>query len=155
MWNCHTYCTVYHNMMWGRVTACSDVFYLYILVAQLLRSFTISLKWNRVQLLHIHLVSFQHTVNGWDADCLGFSKMLSSMIELFIPFSIMALFSTTMVQIASSCSGVKRARCHPCEVVFQSYVGKKCSYAKHKIKYKVYLLYIMKHCRKYTVLQYC
>ncbi len=81
-----------------------------------------------------------------------FSKMLlSSIMALFISLSLMALFSTTMVQIASSCSGVKRG--------LQSYVEKKYCNAKHKIEkekmslFQVYLLNIVK-CKGNTVILY-
>ena len=120
-----TYCTLFFTaiavsvtmlccLLWGTVTAWY-MFYLYIWAAQLLHSFTISFKCGTVYSCFIFIWCLFSTLSMVEMLTVWmFSQMLlSSIMALFISLSHMALFSTTMVKIASSCSGVKRGPLPP------------------------------------------
>ncbi len=72
--------TVYHYIDVGLfnvqvvVAACSCMFYLYILVGQLLHSFHHYFQREQCTAASYSFGVFQHLVNGWDADCLDVFK---------------------------------------------------------------------------------
>lgn len=149
----HTYCAVYHytmlyRLLWRTVAACSYMFYLYILIAQQLFTLSPFLSNGTGYSCFIFIWCLFSTLSMVEMMTVWmFSKMLLySIMALFISLSLMTLFSTTMVQIASSCSGVKRGPLPPLWNCLTVLCGKNIVMQNTKLSK------IKCHCLKYT---YC
>ncbi len=147
----HTYCTVYHYTMILFTVRYSCCMLIHVLPVHT-GSAAPSLFHNFFQMEQCTAASYSFGVFSVPSmvemlTVWMFSNMLlSSIMALFISLSLMALFSTTIVQIASSCSGVKRDPLPP----LWSCLAVPCG--KNIVMQNTKLSKIKCHCFKYT---YC
>ncbi len=145
----HTYCTVYHYTMilfTVRYSCCMLIHVLPVHTGSAAPSLFLSNGTVYSCFIFIwclfSTLSMVEMLTVW-----MFSNMLlSSIMALFISLSLMALFSTTIVQIASSCSGVKGGPLPPLWSCLAVLCGKNIVMQNTKLSK------IKCHCFKYT---YC